>query len=96
MSGKSALEFTADRQKLEEAAGGLRWRPLVGHGGMECPAVNYYLADLILNKGDSQAFEALVDHTVRCAAVPPESARGIAMAAVNREIFLARKILKQR
>jgi VWFA-related protein len=87
-SGQPNLEFTGDREKLEETVSKLRWRPAFGHGGMQCPDVNYYIADSILNKGDTQALEALVQHTAACAHVRPEVARNIALGAVNRELII--------
>jgi VWFA-related protein len=87
-SGRPNLEFTADREKLEDTASKLRWRPAFGHGGMQCPDINYYLADLILNKGDGQALQALVQHTASCAHVRPEIARNIALGAANRELIV--------
>lgn len=87
-SGNPTLEFTSDREKLQEAVSKLRWKPPAGRGEFQCPDVSYHIADLILVKGDSQALEGLVHHTVECAHVPPEIARGIAMAAANRELII--------
>jgi len=87
-SGRPNLEFTSDRETLEDTVSKLRWRPAAGHGGMQCPDVNYYIADLILNKGDGQAQQALVQHTAACAHVRLEIARNIALAAANRELIV--------
>jgi VWFA-related protein len=87
-SGNPTLEFTGDREKLEGAVSKLRWRPEAGHGGMQCPDVDYYIADLILAKGDGQALAALTNHTAECAHVRPEIARNIAVAAANRELII--------
>jgi VWFA-related protein len=87
-SGQPNLEFTDDRDKLEDTVSKLRWRGAFGHGGMQCPDINYYIADLILNKGDGQAQQALVQHTAACAHVRPEIAQNIALAAANRALLI--------
>jgi VWFA-related protein len=88
-SGRPNLEFTDDREKLEETASKLRWRPaLYAPGGMKCPDVNYYLADLILNKGDPQALAGLTEHTAGCKHVRLDFAQSIAIAAANRELII--------
>ena len=88
-SGNPTVEFTGDRQKLEEAVSKLRWRPEAGHSaGMQCPDVSYYVADLVITKADSQALAALTNHTAECAHVRLEIARSIALAAANRELVI--------
>lgn len=86
-SGRPVLEFTNDRQKLEDTANKVHWRPSAGQDD-SCPHVSYYLADLIMTKGESQARMALVAHTAECAKVRLEFAEVIAMAAVNRELVI--------
>jgi VWFA-related protein len=87
-SGRQTLEFTRDIQKLQETVTKLRWRAPAGQGEKNCPNVSYYLADLILVKGDAQALQALVQHTMNCAHAKPEVARQIALAAVNQELMV--------
>lgn len=87
ISGRQVTEFTRDRRKLEDTASKLRWRPEAGHGGRSCPDINYYLADLVINKADGQALQGLVNHTAECAHVRPEIARNIAVAAANQELI---------
>lgn len=87
-SGRQIQEFTRDRQKLEDTVSKLSWRPDAGHGDVYCPEVNYYLADLIIEKNDGQAFQGLVKHTIECAHVPPDVAKAIALAAVNQELMV--------
>ena len=83
ISSRPTLAFTSDRAKLEEAVAKLKQRPSLGHAGTPCPDVSYYLADLILNKGDQQAFEAVVAQTLACARVPRVLAEQIAESAVR-------------
>jgi VWFA-related protein len=87
-SGNPTLDFTSDREKLQSAVSKLRWWPPAGRGEMQCPDVSYYIADLILVKGDGQALEGLTQHTAECAHVPPDVARYIALAAANRELII--------
>jgi VWFA-related protein len=87
-SGNPTLEFTGDRDALETAVSKLRWDPPAGRGEMQCPDVSYYIADLIIAKGDDQALEALAQHTAECAHVTLEIARSIAFAAANRELII--------
>ncbi len=87
-SGNPTLEFTGDREKLQEAVSKLGWKPLAGRGEMQCPDVSYYIADLVIVKADSQALDGLAHHTAECAHVPLEIARNIALAAANRELII--------
>ncbi len=86
-SGNPALDFTADRQKLEQAVASLRWRPANSHSGVGCPDVSYYMADLIINKNEPGALDALTYQASVCSHVRPDVARQIAWAAANRKIL---------
>jgi VWFA-related protein len=89
VSGRVTQEFTSDREKLEGAVQKLRIQMTVTHGGAPCPDVSYDLADLILNQGDQQAWQALVRRTRQCPGVSTEQiAEAIAGAAVKREIYI--------
>ena len=89
ISGGTSLEFTTDRERLEGTVSKLRWGQLAGSGGMQCPDVSYYIADLVVMKADSQALSGLINHTLECSHVPRlELAKQIAMAAVNRELII--------
>jgi VWFA-related protein len=64
-SGKTMLDFTADREKLRAAL--LRLQPQSRMvGGNECPSVSYYQADLIVNKNDPQALQAATLEVAVC------------------------------
>ena len=91
LTGKHSLDFTADRAQLETAVGQLRWGTVAAHGGMTCPDVSYYLADLVIDKADSQVLEALTYYTAECAHVRPEVARHIALIASYRQTMLGRE-----
>ncbi len=90
LTGRHSLDFTSDREKLETAVSKLQWGTVAGHGGMECPDVSYYIADLIIEKADGQALDGLTYRTIECAHVLPEVARQIAMNAAHRETMLGR------
>jgi VWFA-related protein len=59
--------MTRDRAKLQEAINKIKPQNLYRHTGRECPDVDYYHADLIENKHNSQAFEAAVADVFTCA-----------------------------
>ena len=90
LTGKHSLDFTSDRDQLEAAVSQLRWGTVAGHGGMTCPDVSYYIADLVINKADSQALGALTNYTAECAHVRPEVARAIAMGASYQKTMIGR------
>src|SRR5579862_9232486 len=66
-SGRTMLDFTDDRAKLNETL--LRLQPRSVSGlptGMECPNITYYMADLIQNKNDPQALQAAAADAMAC------------------------------
>ena len=87
-SGKPALDFTEDRDKLEGTVQDLRWRPQTGGGEFQCPDVSYYLADLVINKNDSEALGGLITHTAECSHAPPGMVKEIALSAAYRRLIL--------
>jgi VWFA-related protein len=86
-SGRTSLAFTNDHTKLEEAVTKLRFRDGIGpHAVSPCPDVSYYLADLIMNKGDQRALDAVAIQTVECAHVIRPIAELMARAASTQEL----------
>jgi VWFA-related protein len=59
--------MTRDHGKLQEAIANLQPQNLYRAAGAECPAIDYYQADLIENKRSSPAFEAAVEEALSCA-----------------------------
>jgi len=56
ISGKSQADFTTDRDKLRATLLGLRQQSVAGAmppGTRQCPTIDYYQADQILNKGNA-------------------------------------------
>jgi VWFA-related protein len=71
VSGNSTV-LTRDRAALHDAIMKLRMQTLYRHIGHECPDVDYYHGDLIVNKHDSTAFEAAVQEAISCAMLRPD------------------------
>ena len=89
-SGEVKQEFTSDLAVLKKTLMGISPRSLLPSGATECPYVDYYLADLIENKSDSQAFNVVVADTIQCAFNGDNSkvqqAQAIAHSAIFREL----------
>jgi len=74
-SGQTVLDFTDDRAKLNETLLRLRPRPIAGGLTGQCPDISYYMADLIVNKSDTQALQAGVFEVQACLPnTPPQAA----------------------
>jgi VWFA-related protein len=66
-SGQTTLDFTDDRAKLHDALLRLQPRPISGGANTdECFNLTYYMADLIENKHDPQAFQVAVQDAILC------------------------------
>jgi VWFA-related protein len=79
-SGQTALDFTDDRQKLEETLNKVQPRPMFAHAGRQCPDLSYYWADLIVNKNDSMALNAAAQETIVCMNLDPTQSGTLASA----------------
>lgn len=93
-SGQTMLEFTNDQAQLQETLLRLQPRPIAGGatGSFECPMVSYYMADLLINREDQEAWQAAIAETYSCAnldptttppSVPKSMAQSTAMRALN-------------
>jgi VWFA-related protein len=70
ISGRSETDFTSDRDKLHAALLGLMPRPVVAGSSTgigQCPPIDYYQADLIVNKNDQQALMVATQDAMACA-----------------------------
>ncbi len=87
-SGRPQIDFTGDKEKLEDAAAKLRssLSDVLSDDAKECPNINYYLADLIANRGDQNARNAAVSHTIACAHVDRFTAESIVSGAAQRQL----------
>ena len=66
MSGKVNSGLTTDRSQLEAAIRKLQAQNLYRMTGSECPNIDYYHADLIVNKHNSAALEAAIEEVMSC------------------------------
>jgi len=66
-SGQFHLTFTADHELLAKSLYSIVPHPTTGGGFHDCPEVQYYQADLIQNKSDSQALAVAAEDAVQCA-----------------------------
>ncbi len=66
--------LTRDRAKLQQAIEAVRVRAIYQHGSSECPDVDYYQGDLIVNKNDGMALQAAAQDTLSCANLPNDAA----------------------
>jgi VWFA-related protein len=66
-SGQLTQEFTSDHELLKQSLLMVVPRPLAGHAGFhECPDINYYEADQIVNFRNEQALAVATEDTVQC------------------------------
>ena len=66
MSGKVNSGLTTDRSQLQAAIMKLQPENLYRMTGSECPNIDYYHADLIVNKHNSAALEAAIEEVMSC------------------------------
>lgn len=69
VSGQDQIDFTDDRPKLKAALAKMVPHSVIGDmslGADECPPMDYYEADQIQNKNDSEALQVAFDDTVHC------------------------------
>ncbi|MDR3721450.1 MAG: VWA domain-containing protein [Candidatus Acidoferrales bacterium] len=66
-SGRTTLEFTAERAQIADALAALAPHPAGDAGGRPCPDVSYYQADQIINRRSQDALDTATLETVNCA-----------------------------
>jgi VWFA-related protein len=67
-SGQNALDFTDDRDKLQETMNKILPRSRQIRSGNQCPDISDYVADLIQNKNDPMALAAAGREAIACGA----------------------------
>ncbi|HEY6370578.1 MAG TPA: VWA domain-containing protein [Candidatus Sulfotelmatobacter sp.] len=77
-SGQRGLNFTADRQRLQDTLKSLRPHPLTS--GAQCPPMTSYMADLIVNQDDRETLGMATQDAINCSSggmahTPAERAR---------------------
>jgi VWFA-related protein len=70
-SGRTTLDFTDDRDMLHQTLLQIRPSPTIAAGLTDCPDIQYYQADLIVNKNDPQALQVAEAEYVACNPPPP-------------------------
>lgn len=69
-SGKTNSGWTHDRAKLQDAIVSLQTQALYRPDESECPKIDYYQADLIVNKNDTAALADAVTQLSSCRPIP--------------------------
>ena len=89
-SGQMTQDFTPDQGALKRTLLRLIPRSAMVHDSMDCPDLNYYEADLIVNRYDAQALGVATEDTLHCAFNDDSSkavqAQNLAQAAAFRII----------
>jgi VWFA-related protein len=69
---------TSDQSVLQEAIRKLTVQPIHHHAEHTCPDIDYYQADLIINKHNMQAYDAAIRDTLTCGHMDPSESKFIA------------------
>jgi VWFA-related protein len=86
-SGKLALDFTDDRNKINETMTRLRPEHLPGAGMHDCPTISYAQADAMINHGDNAAAQlAMTDAISECHVRDQDAAAQLAQQAAQRAL----------
>ncbi|MGA2592376.1 MAG: VWA domain-containing protein [Bryobacteraceae bacterium] len=91
-SGRTTLDFTDDRAKVHETLLRLRPQPIARSMTAECPDIDYYQADLIMNKNDPTALQAATLEAILCMSLDPtdqsstQQAQSMSRATASRVI----------
>lgn len=67
-SGQVTQEFTSDKEALEKKLLSVTPRPMMGkiNSVTNCPDINHYMADLSINKNDTQVLPVVTDEVLQC------------------------------
>jgi VWFA-related protein len=89
-SGQTALDFTDNRDKLQETMNKIMPRSRVINSGTQCPDISPYMADLIQNKNDPMALAAAGREAVACgAASTAAQGQSLAQGVANQVLGVA-------
>jgi VWFA-related protein len=102
-SGRTALEFTDERERLRQALERIQPYQSAGYSPTDCPHVDYYAADLIVNKHDHQALALATNDALGCLAADlkhpsaalPQAAEGMARSAAGRVLRVGQTETRQ-
>ncbi|HEX5431172.1 MAG TPA: VWA domain-containing protein [Bryobacteraceae bacterium] len=79
-SGQISLDFTDDREKIRETLDRIRPTSLRSPSETNCPDINYYMADAIVNQHDQVAAQAGAQEDMACTGADEKSAEAEVMA----------------
>jgi VWFA-related protein len=90
LSGQGTQDFTADKALLRAALQQLQPRPQPGARPGDCPPIDYYIADQILNYNDARALNMVVAEVTACQfeGHTSNAAAFIAQQAAERQVRL--------
>ncbi len=88
VSGRTALDFTDDRDMLRQTLLRIQLSPTAAGGLPDCPDIGYYRADLMINKNDSQAAQAAVAEFNACSVFPPPPAAALSVVQAKAQTAL--------
>jgi VWFA-related protein len=84
-SGQVNQDFTADREKLDDALQRILPHQLLQSSPVDCPPMSFYEAHLIIDENDSSAMAVAVQDVQKCVgAVDAPTAQNIAQGAARR------------
>lgn len=84
-SGEVGEEFTADREKLDNALQRIVPRPLMQNSSTDCPPMTYYEAYMIVEVNDPLALQVATQDAASCSGA---GASSVARMAAQRELSL--------
>jgi VWFA-related protein len=90
-SGQGNLDFTDDRAALRKALKSLMPRSISKGASADCPDISYYMADLIINRGDQAALQDATTDALMCAPNPravQASAQQLALSTAKQMLAL--------
>jgi VWFA-related protein len=92
-SGQNNVEFTDDVDKLQADLLLLRNRSISNMGGIkQCPDISYYMADLILNKNDTQTLNLAAQEAMACLGLPTlQAAMGTAQGMAQQVLAVGQQ-----
>jgi VWFA-related protein len=71
-SGQTQLDFTDDRELLQQTMLKLAPRPVTGGMSTNCPTITFYMADRIFNQHDAQVLEGVTQDVMACQSLTPD------------------------
>ena len=95
-SGQDQIDFTDDQGRLRETLLRIRPRAYTDPGiTTTCPAIGYYMADMIANKGDTLALNAAALESAICTAGPATATTPAQIAAFEAVVAAAKAPIQQ-